>query len=247
MTNSSETGHARNVANFEKLIVGITAQGAVYNPANVQLKPETLNSRLATATAAHEAVNSALTAYKNAVGVRNASFEALGKLVTRINSALKASGAGGAVNQSALTFIRKLQGRRASARKSEEEKQAALAKGKTVVEISASQQGFDNRLDNLDKLIRLLASVAVYAPNETDLKVESLKQLLGKLKAENSAAATAEALLTNARIARNEALYHPSTGLLEVAAGVKLYVKSVFGPTSPEYKAIGGLSFKPVS
>jgi hypothetical protein len=243
MTNSKETGHARNVANFEKLIFGITAQGAAYNPANAQLKPDALNSQLAAAQTANEAVNAALTVYKNAVGARNSAFEALDMLVTRINNALKASGAEATVIQNTLTLVRKLKGRRAKARKSDEEKQADLAKGLVVVEISASQLGFDSRLDNLDKLIRLLATVAVYAPNEADLKVESLKQLFVKLKAGNSAVAIAQTQLNNARITRNETLYHPANGMVSISTGVKLYVKSVFGASSPQYKALSALRF----
>ena len=247
MSNSNETGHARNVANFEKLIVGITAQGAAYNPANAQLKPEALNSQLAAARTVNEAVNAALTVFKNAVGARNTAFETLDRLVTRVNNALKASGAEGPVVQNAQTFVRKLKGRRAKAKMSDEEKQAALAKGQVVVEISASQRGFDSRIDYLDKLISLLASVAVYAPNEADLKVESLKQLLEKLKAANSAVAIAQTQLNNARITRNETLYHPANGVVGISTGVKLYVKSVFGATSPQYKALSGLRFKPTT
>ena len=50
----------------------------------------------------------------------------------------------------------------------------------------------------------------------------------------------------NARIARNEVLYKPAVGLVDRAAAVKLYVKSLFGATSAQYKLVSGLKFMTV-
>jgi hypothetical protein len=52
-----------------------------------------------------------------------------------------------------------------------------------------------------------------------------------------------EAALNVARMARNTLLYTKNTGLVDVALGVKLYVKSAFGATSPEYKSISDIQF----
>ena len=38
MASTSETGHAKNVANFEDLISFVTGYGATYNPTKVPLK-----------------------------------------------------------------------------------------------------------------------------------------------------------------------------------------------------------------
>jgi hypothetical protein len=38
-------------------------------------------------------------------------------------------------------------------------------------------------------------------------------------------------------------IYNELTGLVDISFDVKLYVKSVFGATSPQYKAISGLKF----
>lgn len=104
--------------------------------------------------------------------------------------------------------------------------------------------GFDNRIDNFDRLIQLLITIAEYAPNETDLKTATLTTYFQSLQATNAAAGDAETNLDNARIARNEVLYQPSTGLVDVASAVKLYVKSVFGATSAQYKQVTALTFK---
>lgn len=98
--------------------------------------------------------------------------------------------------------------------------------------ISASQMSFDNRIENMDKLIQLLTSQAGYAPNEIDLKVVTLTTLLADMKAKNTAVINAMTPLSNARIARNTLLYTTGTGLLDITVEVKKYVKSVFGATS---------------
>ncbi len=49
--------------------------------------------------------------------------------------------------------------------------------------------------------------------------------------------------LSNARIARNDVMYADDTGLVEVAAMVKKYVKAVFGADSPQFAQISGLEF----
>ena len=123
------------------------------------------------------------------------------------------------------------------------EKIAAAADGKPIVSISSSRMSFDSRLDNLDKLIKLLTTVPAYAPNEADLKVTALTTLYNDLKTKNSAAVTAETALKSARIARADVLYKPTTGLVTTSLDVKTYIKSVYGSTSPQYKMASGLKF----
>jgi len=243
MASTSETGHAKNVANYEKLIADITALGTAYNPSKANLKLAALNTQLTAAKAAITAVNSAEPAYKNAVSARDVSFSTISKLITRVNNALKASDTTEQVDESAMTLVRKLQGRRATPKKTEEQKKVAADAGKEIVEISSSQMSFDSRLDNFDKLIKLLTSVTAYAPNEADLKVTALTTVYNDLKTKNTAVTTAEAPLTNARIARNDVLYKVNTGVVDTSVDVKSYIKSVYGATSPQYKAISGLKF----
>jgi hypothetical protein len=125
----------------------------------------------------------------------------------------------------------------------EAEKKAEAEAGKEVVEISSSQMSYDSRLENLDKFIKLLASVPEYTPNEEDLKVTALTALYNDLKAKNSAVINAAIPLSNARISRNEVLYKANTGLVDIALDTKTYIKSVFGAGSPQYKQVSKLEF----
>ena len=243
MASLSETGHANNVANFESLIISATAFGESYNPSKESLKLPALQALLSASKESLNAVNMVQSTYSNAVSARESAFEPFSKLITRVNNALKASDTTVQVDESAQTIVRKLQGRRASAKISDEEKSALEAEGKEVNQISVAQLSYDNRLENLDKLIMLLESVPYYKPNEEDLKVASLKALQSDLKTKNNDVVIASIQLSNARIARNELLYKPLTGIVDTAFDFKVYIKSIFGATSPQFKQISKLKF----
>ena len=244
MANTSETGHAKNVTNLESLITSIIALGTTYNPSRDSIKLAALQTLLDQSKESLNAVNIAQAAYSNAVAARKVAFEPFGKLITRVMNSLKASGTSTQVVQSARTIVRKLQGRRASAKITEEEKKALEAEGKEVNQISASQMSFDNRIENFDRLIMLLSSIPLYNPNEEELKVETLKALHYQLKEKNSEVILPIVQLSNSRIARNKILYKENTGIVDIAVDSKTYIKSVFGATSPQYKQVSRLYFK---
>lgn len=243
MASNSETGHATNVTNLETLITSITAYGASYNPSKDSIKLPALQSVLTASKESLNALNIAQPAYSNAVAARESAFEPFSKLITRVNNALKASDTTVQVDDSAQTIVRKLQGRRASAKISDEEKQALETEGKEVTQISAAQMSYDSRLENFDKLIMLLTSVPLYNPNEEDLKIASLTTYYNELKAKNSDVLVPTVHLSNARISRNDILYKPLTGLVDVASDSKTYIKSVFGASSPQFKQVSKLRF----
>jgi hypothetical protein len=243
MASTYETGCIQNVANFETLISYITAFGTDYNPSKNRLTIPELQKILSEAKASLNTVNVAFSAHSNASAARESAFEPLSKLITRANNALKATDTTTQVDDSAKTLVRKLQGTRASTKFTEEEKKALEAEGKSTTQISASQMGFSDRLENFDKFITLLSSIPDYAPNEEDLKIASLSALLDSLKTKNSDVLPTEVQLSNARIARNEIQDRPLTGLVDLAFDAKVYIKSVFGATSPQYKQISKLAF----
>lgn len=244
MTSSSETGHAKNVATFDQLISFVTGYGATYNPSKASIKLKAMQTLATQAKNAINEVNAKLPAYNNAIAARVEAFEPLSKLITRVNNALRATDASPKIMETAKSLACKIQGIRISAKKTPEEIEAEKAEGKETKEISSSQMSYDNRLDNLDKLIKLLASVPLYAPNEVDLKVASLTNLYNDLRIKNAAVIAATTPLSYARIARNYVLYKEDDGLVDVAADAKTYIKSVFSPSSFEYRLVSGLEFK---
>jgi hypothetical protein len=243
MANTNKTGHAKNVANFENLITNVSGYGRAYNPSKESIKLSALNTLLASAKAVIGEVNTAESAYKNAVSAREVAFTPLSKFITRVINSLKSSDSSSQIDEKAMSLVRKLQGRRATPKLSDDEKKATEAEGKEVNQISSSQMSYDSRLDNFDKLIKLLASEAGYSPNEADITIEALTSLYNDLSSKNTAVINATVPLNNARISRDQFLYTPITGVVDISVDVKMYIKSVFGATSPQYKAISGLKF----
>jgi hypothetical protein len=243
MASTSESGHPINIANFETIVADVTSYGATYNPSKPTLKLTALSPLLTTSKTTHAGVLSAESTLNLAKDARVVVFKALSPLVTKIINALKATDTTVQVDESAQTLVRKLQGRRATPKKTDEQKKVAADAGKEVIEISSSQMSFDSRIDNFDRLIKLLSSVTLYAPNEAELKVTALTAILNDLKAKNLAVTNAEVAVNNARILRFDIMYKDNVGLVDVAYDIKTYIKSVFGATSPQYKKISALKF----
>lgn len=244
MASKTETGHAKNVANFDELISFVTGYGAVYNPSNAAIKLAALKAIATSSKNAMSVVNGMLPAYKNAVSDRKIAFEPLSQLITRVLNAVIATDVAPQVIENVKSFARKIQGKRAVAKKTEEELQKLAMQGKETKNISASQMSYDNRLNNLDKLLKFLATIPQYKPNEADLKVTSLTSLYNILQTKNAAVLTANTLLSNARITRNNVMYDATTGLVSTANETKAYVISLFGVKDPQYKQISKLQFR---
>lgn len=243
MTNSVETGHNKNQANFGTLTSYVTAYGATYNPSNPYIVLTSLNNILDRAHTAIQAVDASKPIYSVARAEREVAFAPLKQLSRRLMNALLASTTTPEIDASVKTIVRKIQGIRATPWKTEDEKQAIEAAGKSAKQISSAQTSYDNQLENLYMLIQLLLKVPQYAPNEIDLQPATLTTLYNDLKAKNAAVIAATVPLSNARIARDEVLYKADSGLFDVAAEVKIYVKSVYGASSPQYKQISKIKF----
>jgi len=244
MASTTETGHAKNVANFESLISFVKGYGTAYNPSKDSIKVEALELILTNAKKSIMNIDTALPAYTNAVSAREFAFAPLSKLITRVNNAIKATDTTELVDDSVKTLVRKIQGIRASAKISDEDKKLLEADGKEVNQISASQMGYNNRVENFYKLLMLLSSIQQYNPNEEELKISTLTTLYEDLNTKNATVVEATTPLSNSRIARNVVLYKPLTGLVDISFDCKVYIKSVFGASSPQYKQVSKLEFK---
>ena len=240
---SQETGHAKNVANFEDLISFCVGYGASYNPSKDSIKLSALRSLHTGANAKTTALNTAQTDWSNAIGARELLFKPLSTFITRVVNALEASDVPEPIIDNAKTITRKIQGRRANPKNSPPPADPKLPAEETSKNISASQMGFDNRIEHLDKLIVLLSAQIGYAPNEPELTIAALITLHTNMKSANSLAINTFTTLSNARVERDKTLYQEKTGLVPIVGEVKKYVKSVFGATSPQYKQLTGLKF----
>lgn len=233
-----ETGHAKNVANFEDFISFITAYGATYNPTKTAIKLANLNTLLTTAKADLLNVTTKTIAFNNATNARVILFEPLRPLSTRLVNAFSATDATAEMIKDAKAINRKLQGKRAKEIQAPADPNAPAPNN-----ISTSQQSYDQLIEHFTKLIELLKSEPTYTPNETELKIVTLTAQLTALKTANTNVTNAYTAVSNARIARDKTLYKEQTGLYDITGDVKNYVKSLFGATAPEYKQISKIKF----
>lgn len=248
MHTNPETGLARLVASFENLLGRCQQFGSAYNPAPSRIQVPALMSKLADARSAITAVNTAKNNYNFATNAREVAFGNIRILATRIVNALEACGAPQQTIDDARHLIMKINGRRASKKSVSKPAIAVSLPGEApTVEIttrSVSQLGFDAKLDNLSKLVLLVSSEPLYATNEPDLQVPALNATLSGLQNLNSSAILAQATLETARLQRNAIIHGSLTGLLDVAQQTKKYIKSAFGPSSPQYKQVSAIRMR---
>jgi hypothetical protein len=243
MASQKETGHAKNVANFETLISYCNGYGADYIPANSAIQLSALNAKLQNARNAIAEVTTAETTVINAVNSRQQLFKPVKPLSTKAINALAASGASKEIIADARTIVRKLTGQAAAkaAKDPEPLKEGEQPKEKHR---STSQLSFDYVIEHLSALKELLLQEPLYTPAETDIQVDSLTTKVTALRNVTSALYNADVIWGNKRVVRNEVLYTAEAGLVDTALKVKAYVKSVFGASSQQYKQISRLAFK---
>lgn len=240
MTAIFETGHAKNVANFQDLISFCQGYDKAYNPTKENLKIPNLQLLYQEAKNNLDNFKTQKTALDNATNARRIAFADFKILSTRIINALAVSGADDLAVEDAKAINYKIQG--TSSKKSESIETPQPEGGGNS--ISTSQQSYDRLIDHFTSLIELLNQNTFYAPNEDDLKITALQTRLTEMETTNTTLINAFTANSNAMISRNEILYNQETGLVQISREVKSYVKSVFGAGSPQYNQVTSLEFK---
>ena len=249
MASTSETGHHKNVSSFEILVSSCLGFGASFNPSKTNLKVPALQTQLASCKLNIASVTSTSVAFNNAVNARMIAFDGLKKLSTRLVNSLEVSGATSQTVKDIKTVNAKVQGSKltkADSGKALKPIDPNTPVTDTVKTISAAQLSYTSLIEHFSKEITILTTEPTYIPNETELKLVTLNAQLTNLKNVNTAVINAYTTVSNSRIARNQSLYNPTNGLITVAKEIKMYVKSVYGASSPQFKQISGIEFKAV-
>lgn len=228
---------------MRKLIKACTSFAEKYNPTRDDLKVPALTTLLKDATAAVQGVNKNEIALDNASDARVRLFRPFKAFSTRIMNALAVSGAMPETIDSARTIQNAIQGRRATPKKAAPVDVAEADAPKTI---SVSRQTASNQLSHFEKMLTILRAEPKYLPNEEELRIANLETLLQNMKDTYDAESVPELNLEAAYNLRN-ALFNDKTGLCDIAADVKLYVKSVFGASSNEYKLVRSFHFKKIT
>ena len=236
MSSTSETGHARNVANLQKLTEQVTVY-TLYNPPVDNLKVANLQTLYTTASAKLNEVEDKRNANKNAITVRQSAFENLKSTATKIINHLEILGLPSGTIDQAKSLNRVIQGGQKKA-------VTALEEGKEETKtVSTSRQSYTQMAENFGILLQLLGTIPTYNPNEDDLKLANLKTYKNSLVSSTQSVDQTEAELNNKLIERDQLLYADGTGLYSIAQNVKKYVKSLYGATSTEYSNVSAIKF----
>lgn len=241
MSSSAETGHAKNLANFQSLIEFVSGYGAMYNPSKATLKIPHLNLIATNAHAKLADVIQKNTEYNSAVNNRIIAYQNLRTLSTRLINALQATEASKEMVNNAKVYHRKLHGRRATSSNVITDLNVPAP-----VKISVSQLSFDQQVQHFASLISVLKSEPSYTPNEDELKINTLNNKQNDLMNKNQEVSVAYVNVSNSRIMRDRTLYDDTIGLVDVATEVKKYVKSIYGASSPEFNMIKSIRFRKV-
>lgn len=231
----SETGHAKNLANFNQII--LYCEGILgYNPPNMELSVVNMRTLFDDTTASFANVDSILTSFSNAVDARQYAYEGLRKLSTRILASLIASGADDKRIDEFKTLNNKVQGRPPKTKTNEN---AVLQEVSEPT--SNSQQSYDSLANFFRQMLEILRQTPEYAPNITDLTLANLTTFGDSLYSLNSDVASERIAYSNALKERNLLLYNNEDSIFERSKLVKSYVKSLLGTSDPIYKELVGI------
>lgn len=165
MTSTSETGHAKNAANFQDLITFVTSYGTGYSPSKTSLKLPALNTAYTAAQGSLADVIAKNTAFNNTTNDRIAAFSDLRSLSTRLINALDTTEAMPEKIKNVQGFNRKLQGKRAAAATTSGPAQPVDPKTPAPKTISVSQLSYDQRIEHFSGLLATPRSEPTYTPN----------------------------------------------------------------------------------
>ena len=236
MPSQSEVGHAKNVANLQKLTEQVTVY-TLYNPPIESLTVPNLQTLYTTSSTKLNEVEEKRNANKNAIALRQSAFENLKPTSTKIINHLDILGLLQGTLDQAKSLNRLIQGGQKKTTTPPEE-------GKEIPKtISTSRQSYTQQTENFGILLQLLATIPTYAPNEDDLKLVNLNIYKDTLVSSTQAVDQTEAELNLKLIERDNILYADGTGLYSIAQNVKKYVKSIYGATSPEYANVSDIEF----
>jgi len=243
ISNNLSSGASSNVSNLKLLNSAILGFGNIYNPINAQISYTALQSTYVHGQSAINAVDIALAANTNAKNTRSKSFGSLSKLMTRIGNAFKSI----ITDESARTQIRSMilliQKGRVNPKKTKPAVNAITEDPAPAQGSISHKSGYEKQLDNFSKLIQFLASFPTYKPNEADLSVAGLTAWYNELALNCQAVIDTQTNLDKSRRDRENVIYQPVTGLVQLGNDSKSYIKSVFGAGSLEYRQISKIKF----
>ena len=246
MKNNPESGHAKNIANFSKLISEVTSYGKDYSPTNKKIALTALQLIFTGADTSKTDLANAIQARQDAATARHLIFVPLGPLATRIHRSFISTED---VDQDTVyqvkSLVKKIHGERINplAKPPATTSTSSPTPTPDPLTHSVSQKSYTNLTEHLTNLNIILSKETNYKPNEIDLKSATITLLTTDMVAKNNACDLAEGIVHANTNNRNTLLYTDTDGLVDLAKTVKDYVSSIYGFKSPQFKQVNRIRF----
>lgn len=237
MSSQSETGHYKNVVNLKALKTFATGLDTEYTPQKDSLKLPFLEALVLEATQLHEDVKDQDNTVAIAIDDRQLVFENIKPLATRIINTMGSTNVNAKTIEDAKSINAKIQGTRINKKNPTEETEPETNN------ISVSRQSYDSLYENFRSLVNLLEQDSKYNPIEADVNIVGLTAKKEEMLLANENVSSENYTLENNRILRDKRFYKDEDCLIEVARGVKKYIRGKYGINSPQFAQIKGLKF----
>ncbi|MFN7115268.1 MAG: hypothetical protein ACK4TA_00625 [Saprospiraceae bacterium] len=263
MGSNTETGHVKNVSNFETLLAYCLGYGNAYRPTKYTIQIGAMQQLLMDARASITTVIEAYKMYNSIKNERILAFKGFNKYITRIVNVAEVSDLNEQLIEDIKGLARKIKGIRKNKKKKAMATSETAANGtqnnesettttmpdaengkpESEKQISSAQTSRDQVNEHFAMMIALLQSSQGYHPNEEDLQFNAMLMRLEKMRYTNSAFLQYKVNWSNTLLQRDALIYGAQTGICDVAQDVKKYIKAIFGVNSPQYAQIRSIVF----
>ena len=239
-----ETGHAKNVANFEQVVIILTGLGAVYNPSQALILLPALQAKLTEAQAALAAEDTAEADRTVKIDEVQDEFKGLVEYAVNIKRTADVD-----VNEAAFTndlssVVNKM---RSQGRDTGLTDDPATPEDESRTGRSTAQLSRDSLVSHFTDLIALIKTKEdKYTTTDAEYTIAAMEAKLQALKTKNNAAKTSIAVLGNAKDERDHILYDEETGILKLVKLIKTQLTKKPGKNSSAYQQINALEFRKV-
>lgn len=234
MAKNSQTGYDINIANKKSLRNDCVSLGSKFNPSSPELTLAAQDAQHAVSLAIHKGVNDLVKDLKDAESARRKHFEELEERMTAVIDMMLSRKMNPDKIEEARRQRDKLFGRRRGEKPKNED--GTPKKGKSVAQTST-----DDKIGHYRKLVSTVAGDPLYATvTEPKLSVAGLKDFETLLE---TIIDNEDKAITALNIKREER-YADQVKLVDDANAVKLYVRSVFGKDSAEFKLVSRHKFR---
>lgn len=238
-----ESGHNKNVANFETAKIILTAQGAEYAPPQTLITLANLQTHLTAAQGALADTDAKQAAKTIAVDEVQAEFAGLDKYVRNIKNNAAVVLNDPAFTADLQTIVNEFA---PPGRKTGLEDDPLTPEDESRTPQSQSQRSRDNQIAYLADINALLKSREDYVTTDTPYTTEGIDNKIAVLTAKNNAAKATQAALGNSLDARDALLYNNPDCLINRINLIKPYVALKFGKDSAVYQQINALEFRKI-